>query len=266
MEIINSSRKDEILERIQEVRESKRFNTDGSLREIIRNLERTKALKRVRGGHEINYSNWQDYDAGENRLLGWASFHDRGAARREVAAYNRLVRGGRTKREKFFELWTEIFASFSPTVVCYTGGTNLAEDLSYHLSHELNEKVRNVYFHGEVWRDDDFWPLLPNLTKEGNIPFKEFVDVKKGDRAIIYDSLMDPFTIGGIAELLQEKGAKVLGVAGMFATTQFDPEYALPMAKINLKGSPKGVGKWKFYCPEIYDNAKNEKDLRLRKK
>jgi len=52
----------------------------------------------------------------------------------------------------------------------------------------------------------------------------------------------------------------------MFATTQFDPEYALPMAKINLKGSPKGVGKWKFYCPEIYDNAKNEKDLRLRKK
>ena len=47
---------------------------------------------------------------------------------------------------------------------------------------------------------------------------------------------------------------------------QFDPEYALPMAKINLKGSPKGVGKWKFYCPEIYDNAKNEKDLRLRKK
>ena len=77
---------------------------------------------------------------------------------------------------------------------------------------------------------------------------------------------MDPFTIGGIAELLQEKGAKVLGVAGMCATTQFDPEYALPMAKINLKGSPKGVGKWKFYCPEIYDNAKNEKDLRLRKK
>ena len=260
-QVINHEGRDHILAKIKQVRNNHTYNYDL----IVAHFEKTGLLVPTENGsHSVNYTVLDSYFMGERGLMAWAMNADFDKKDGFIDQLKNMVESGGSQIDIICKPLVDAFGGFDPDYVVFTGyGESMAECLADNLSNSLEKEVKSEYLSMKEpsFKEQKETGLsdLPLRTQSGVIVFEEKHEPEQydGKNVIVLDRLMDPFTTLGMVQCVQELGAQVLGVAGLFATKQYDPEYALPVAKIDLDGwqestgmpySP-GPGKFSFFFP-----------------
>jgi len=231
---INHPEKEKIISEIKKTKESKSFGKNG-LRGLTKHFIHMNILKKKdpKKPYVLDVEELQYYFWGEIGLLRWCAGADPWYQSTFERKLDEILEKGGTKHDFIFKPVIETFFPFSLDIIAYENRDetqSMASRLNFWFEILKNyEKIQTVGLEIKN-KDSEIFEYTYNDKF-----YKDHYEIDIKDKNIlIIEDILNPHSLIGMSKTLEKLGGKIIGGMGLFYSDEFNPEYAIALAKADI--------------------------------